>query len=393
MKKQIATYIDSYSRELEIMGDKIFDFKELSYEEVQSAGLLENELEKMGFKVYRGIAGLPTAFKGVYENGKGGISIGLLCEYDALKGLGHGCGHHLQGPTILGAAKAIKDLVHDIPYKLVVYGTPGEETHGGKIQMVKEGCFQDVDFTLIVHGDVATRTDVKSMALTPARVIFHGKSSHAAIKPEMGRSALDAMLLAFNGIEFLREHVKDDTRMNYSIAQAIEPANIVPAEAIADFDLRSYNSFYLDKVIKRFENIVKGAALMTDTTYEIKYEDRYESKIPSYVLNQTLMDNAKLVGAPNLQPAREKTGSTDYGNVVFQKPGAVIRIAFAPENSVAHSVEYVAAGKSSGGHKMINYGAKIVALTIYDVLSQPALLKKIQNEYAELKEKMGKEGN
>lgn len=391
MKNFLNDYIESYQNKLWDIGDKIFDYSEPSFQEVKSSTLLEQCLVQNGFAVETGIAGLPTAFKAVYKNGHGGPSIGLLCEYDALVGLGHGCGHHLQGPAIVGAAKAIKDKLQEKPYTLVVYGTPGEETKGGKVQMVEKGCFKDIDLAMMVHGGPATQTDVKSMALISANVVFHGKMSHAAISPELGRSALDALLLTFNGIEFLREHVKDDTRIHYTINAPTGPANAVPVRAEGQFDLRSYNSIYLDQIIKRFENIIKGAALMTDTTYEITYGSRFESKIPAYKLNKILMANAKLVGAPNLKPDRERTGSTDFGNVVFQIPGACIRVAFVPDGTASHSQDFLDAGKSETGHNMITYAAKIIAMTAYDLIDSPSLLDEIKKEFNQIKQDMKKE--
>jgi amidohydrolase len=391
MKKILSDYIESYQDKLWDLGDRIFDYSEPSFQEVKSSALLEQYLEQNGFAVEKGIAGLPTAFKAVYKNGQGGPAVGLLCEYDALEGLGHGCGHHLQGPAIVGAAKAIKDKLREKPYTLVIYGTPGEETTGGKVRMVQEGCFKDIDLAIMVHGGSATQTDVKSMALISADVVFHGKTSHAAISPELGRSALDALLLTFNGIEFLREHVKDDTRIHYTVSAPVGPANAVPARAEGQFDLRSYNSIYLDEIIRRFENIVKGAALMTDTTYDISYGSRFESKIPAYQLNRLLMANAKLVGAPNLKPDRERTGSTDFGNVVFQIPGACVRVAFVPDGTASHSQGFLDGGKSEAGHNMIAYAAKIVAMTVYDLVDNPVLVDEIKKEFTRIKQEMGKE--
>ncbi len=387
-KDQIFLEVERIKSSLIQMADEIYDFSEVSFQEYSSSKLLEDYLEKNDFQVERGIAGLPTAFRAVYKNGEGGPSIGLLCEYDALKKIGHGCGHHLQGPAIVGAANAVKTLFNEKPYTLVVYGTPGEETDGGKIDMLKEGCFQDIDVALMTHGGPATQTDVKSMALASYRVIFHGISSHAAIKPEAGRSALDSLLLSFNALEFLREHVKEDSRMHYTIESSPGASNVVHDKAVGIFDLRSYNSLYLDHIVERFENIVKGASLMTGTTYEIKRLTRYESKIPSDRINELLMKNASLAEAPTLRPVREKTGSTDFGNVTFEIPGACIRVAFVPEGTPSHSKEFVMAGKSETGHAAVIYAAKILAATAYDLIYNPEMVDEIKNDFTKLKEQM-----
>ncbi len=387
-KRLLQEQVLKHQEELIEMADQIFDLKEISFEEVKSAALLEDYLEKQGFEVERGIAGLPTAFRAVYKNGTGGPSIGLLCEYDALKNMGHGCGHHMQGPGILGAAVSLKEVLKDIPYQLVVYGTPGEETDGGKIQMVDRGCFNDIDVALMIHGGAATQTDVKSMALTTVHVTFHGVTAHAAIAPDKGRSAIDAMLLAFSGIEFLREHVKDDTRMNYTILGQYPGANVIPEKAEAAFDLRSYNSAYLEQVIKRFENVIKGASIMTDTTYEIQYTSHFESKVPARNLNAIVNENAKLVQAPNIQPSREKTGSTDFGNVMYRVPGTCLRIAFVKDGTPSHSAAFIEAGKSEAAHKAVVLGAQIIAMTAYDLITEPELMESVRNEFAENKKKM-----
>lgn len=390
IKKSLSDFIDTKKSELSEMSDKIFDLKEVSFEEYKTSTLIETYLEKNGFSVERGIGDLPTAFRAIYEHGSGGISIGLLCEYDALKSLGHGCAHHMQAPGILGAACALKNCLTntDYPYKIVVYGTPGEETSGGKKIMLKNGCFKDIDIALMIHGGNSTQTDVKSMALVSAHVTFHGITSHAAISPEKGRSALDAMILSFNGTEFLREHVKDDTRIHYTVANVPGSANAVPSEAEADFDLRSYNSIYLDEVVHRFENVIRGASIMTGTQYEIQYGERFESKIPARKLNEVIMNNARLVHAPTIRPSREKTGSTDFGNVTFSVPGTCLRIAFVPEGTPSHSLEFVNAGKSETAHEAIVLAAKIIAMSSFDLISSNTLVNQIKEEFQKNKKAM-----
>lgn len=391
IRTSLRKRIEEEASILTSMSDTIFDLAEPSFQEIKSCRILEDYLRNNGFAVEHGVGKLNTAFRAVYENGTGGPSIGLLCEYDALKDIGHACGHHLQGPAVAGAAVAVKDKLKDVPYKLVVYGTPGEETTGGKADMLAAGCFQDIDVALMTHGGPATQVDVKSMALTNAEVVFHGCSAHAAINPDKGRSALDALLLTFNGIEFLREHVKDDTRINYTVSELPGPANVVPDRAAGNFDLRSYNSVYLDGVVKRFENIIKGAALMTETTYEINYSVRFDSKIPSYILNDILMENAKIVDAPCIRPAREKTGSTDFGNVTFCVPGACIRVAFVPEGSPSHSQEFLNAGKMEAGHQAVIKAAEILAFTAAELCLAPELIEKIKKEFTEIKQNIQNE--
>ena len=197
MKQEILENIDELKSDLIGLGDFIFDNPELGLEEYRSSKEITDFLKKNGFKVEMGIGGFETAFRAVYEVGKSGPSIGLLCEYDALEGMGHACAHHMQGPSIVGAALSIKNKLKSKEYKIVVYGTPAEETIGAKVKMLENGCFNDIDVALMMHGAPDTTTDIKSLALSNFTVKFHGIRAHAALAPEKGRSALDGIILLF----------------------------------------------------------------------------------------------------------------------------------------------------------------------------------------------------
>lgn len=387
MKEQIFKSIDKDREGIIHMADYIFDNPELCFKEFKANEILTNFLEESGFAVENGLGNLETAFRATYENKTGGPIIGMLCEYDALP-MGHGCGHHMQGPSIVAAARAIKENYSDKAFKLVVYGTPAEEGCGGKIKMLNQGFLTDIDLALMMHGGPATQVDVKSLAASSIRVEFHGKSSHAALKPEQGRSAFDALLLTFQAVEFLREHVIEDTRMHYTVIDAGGPNNVVPERAVGSFSLRSYNSAYLKEVVKRFEKIVEGAALMTGTTYEIIREKDLDSKVPVYKLNEILMNNAREIEAPCIRPAREKTGSTDFGNVTYRIPGSCIRVAFVDEGVSSHSQEFIDEGKTERGHDAVINASKILAGTVYDLIEKPGLVDEIKAEFKETKKNM-----
>ena len=385
LKETMFQNIDGMREEMTAMADDIFDHPEIGLEEHHAAQVLTGWLKKEGFAVERGVAGVPTAFRAIYKNGEGGPNIGLLCEYDALPGIGHACGHHMQGPSILAAAKALKDADIRTPYTVTVYGTPAEESVSGKIMMIQNGCdFTELDVAFMMHGGPATQVDVKSLANNKYKIIYHGVSSHAAIKPEKGRSALDGLILAFQGIEFLREHVNSDVKIHYTINNCGgTPANVVPAYAEASAYVRSYNRAYLDTVCERFEKVLKGAAMMTETEVEIIREKAVDNKIPVLSLNDLVMEQAKEVEAPRIRPAREKTGSTDFGNVMRRVPGTCARIAFVDENAAAHSQEYIKAGKTQAAHDAVIYGAKIIAGAALELIEKPELLEKIQKEFHE----------
>lgn len=383
LKEVMFRDIDGIRNEMTAMADDIFDHPEIGLEEFHAQKVLTDWLEKEDFAVERGVAGVETAFKAVYRHGEGGPNIGLLCEYDALPGIGHACGHHMQGPSILAAAKALKDAEIREPYVITVYGTPAEESVSGKIRMIQNGCtFEELDVALMMHGGPATQVDVKSLANSKYKVIFHGVSAHAAIKPEKGRSALDALILAFQGIEFLREHVNSDVKIHYTVVNCGgTPANVVPAYAEASVYVRSYNRAYLDTVCRRFEKVLKGAAMMTETEVEIIEEKKVDNKIPVLTLNDLVMKQAEEIHAPQIAPAREKTGSTDFGNVMRRVPGTCARIAFVAPGAAAHSQEYIEAGKTEAAHDAVIYGAKILAGTALELIENPELLKQAKEEF------------
>ncbi|SCI91370.1 Aminobenzoyl-glutamate utilization protein B [uncultured Clostridium sp.] len=392
LKEVMFREIDEIRNEMTAMADDIFDHPEIGMEEFHAQKVLTDWLEKEGFQVERGVVGVETAFKAVYSHGTGGPNIGLLCEYDALPGIGHACGHHMQGPSILAAAKALKDADIKEPYTITVYGTPAEESVSGKIRMIQNGCtFEELDVALMMHGGPATQVDVKSLANSKYKVIFHGVSSHAAIRPEKGRSALDGLILAFQGIEFLREHVNSDVKIHYTVVNCGgTPANVVPAYAEASVYVRSYNRAYLDTVCRRFEKVLKGAAMMTETEVEIIEEKKVDNKIPVLTLNDLVMKQAEELHAPQLAPAREKTGSTDFGNVMRRVPGTCARIAFVDPGAAAHSQEYIAAGKTDAAHDAVVYGAKILAGTALELIEDPELLNRVKTEF---KENLAKENS
>lgn len=394
LKDRVWEYIDKKKSEFSEMSDFIFDNPELGLQEFKAVNLLTKHLEEKGFSIEKGLAGFETAFRAVFSNNVKDServpSIGFLCEYDALENLGHACAHNMQGPAILLAAEAIKEVIKDLPYKIVIYGTPAEETIGGKIKMMEDGFFNDIDVALMMHGSSTTTTDIKSLAMTNFNVDFFGKSAHAALSPEKGRSALDGILLFFQGIEFLREHIKDGTRIHYTISNAGGPANVVPEFAQAKISIRSYERPYLDSVIERVKKIVQGAALMTETESKMTETKRLDNKIPVMELNNLIMKNAELSGAPRISPPREKTGSTDFGNVMYMVPGTCIRVAFVNEDTTSHSKEYLDMGKTSEAHNAVSYGAKILAGAALDMIEHQSILDGIKNEFLETKRKMNK---
>ena len=386
LEQQIAqanACVDEQAPELTKMADTIFDHPEIGPHEVFASKLLTDYLESHGFAVTRGVGGLETAFRAVWKNGEGGPNMGLLCEYDALPGMGHGCGHQMQGPGILGAAVAIQKAAGTRPFTLTVYGTPGEENISGKYIMIQNGCtFEELDVALMMHGGPATQTDIKCLANAEYDLIYHGKAAHAALKPEACRCSLDAMCVAFHGMECLREHVTDDVRLHYNITDGGgTAANVVPSLTKAQVMVRANTVKAVKELMVRLEKIFQGAAMMTETTVEAKVGKILDNKIPNLQLNDVLMKYARELQAPNCQPPRQRTGSTDFANVMHRVPGSCIRVAFVPDGTSSHSPEFIAAGKSQEAHRAVVFGAKILADTVLELIDDPAELASIQKEF------------
>ena len=281
------------------MADDIYDHPELGFQEFHAQKVLTDYLKDCGFQVELGTGGVETAFRAEFSNGQGGPRIGLLCEYDALEGLGHACGHHMQGPAIVGAAKALKECAGDKPFSVVVYGTPAEETAHGKLRMLEQGCFRDIDVALMMHGSPTT-VDVSPWPC-PSLWSPHGK--RRPTQPDRRTAAVpDGLLMAFNGIHFLREHVPEDTHYHPTVPWP--GFNVVPDTAEGKFMLRSYSRKSLDAVVERFKEIIQGAALIAGVTYDMKEGDRLANKIPVLSLNRLIMENAELVHAPASVPGR-----------------------------------------------------------------------------------------
>jgi len=379
-EQKIIEAIDSLQCELKDMSDYIFDHPELGHEEVKAHRLLCDYLERHGFSVQREVSGLATAFKAEYHIDGGGPRVGLLCEYDALEGLGHACGHHMQGPAIVGAAIALKNILVK-PVTLLVYGTPAEETASGKLTMTAEGIFDDLDIVFMMHGSDSTTVDGKSLALHMIDFNFYGKAAHAAIAPEQGISALDGVLSFFNGMEFLREHVPDDVRMHGIITDGGKAANIVPEFASTQWYIRANTRAALDKVLERVKQVAEGAALQTGTRVELVTKKAYDNKFNVPSLNELLLTYAAKIDAPDISPPRKKTGSTDFSSVTYRVPGACIRVKYVDRGVSSHSQGWLDLGKSSQASETIVNGAKILALTVQHLVTHPEVLEHIKAEF------------
>ncbi|MGG6445778.1 M20 family metallopeptidase [Pseudobacillus badius] len=384
-KSVLFKEVDSLSDVLINVSDYIHDHPELGNQEFKAVRKIIETLESYHFKIERGVAGLETAFIATYKNGNGGPIIGLLCEYDALKDLGHGCGHNLQSPSVIGAAVALSKILGDRPATIQIIGTPAEETTSGKIPMAREGLFDHLDVALMMHGGDRSTVDGRSLAVDNFEFEFNGKEAHAAVAPEQGISALDGVLMTFNGMEYLREHVRSDVRIHGIITDGGKAPNVVPKRAAAKFSVRASDRNYLNQVVDRVLNVARGAALATGTELIIHQLKSLENKLNVQSLNDLLLKNARLSGAKNITPPREKTGSTDFSIVTHRVPGACIRVSFVPFGTSNHTEEWVKASKSKEGNEAILTAAKTLSGTCLDLINSPELLGKIKAEFKTVK--------
>lgn len=437
------------------VADRIWEYAELSLQEEKSADLYCQVMEKEGFQVERGICSIPTAFAASFGSGR--PLIGILAEYDALSGLsqkagstereeiisggnGHGCGHNLLGAGAMAAAFGVKAYLETTGQQgtVVLYGCPGEEGGAAKAFMARDGLWRTLDAALTWHpedtNEVATGS---SNSCIQVQYKFEGVASHAAVSPESGRSALDAVELMNMGVQFLREHVSDKARIHYAITDAggISP-NVVQPRASVLYMVRSNHVAEAVELQERVDRIAQGAALMTDTTFERKFIDGLADTVSNFALERVLYENFKEIGVPvytdeeyafadqlaKTYPGSDgvpgigaahdekvkeqvkemraqvghamnaflaplhvgeafKAGSTDVGDVSWLTPTAQIHVASWPNGCPGHSWQNVSCDRTEIGHKAAVCAGKVLAGAAIDLLDDPKLLEEARAEF------------
>ena len=455
MEKQfLYDIIEDNAPSIIALSDQIWELSELSMEEYRSAEYYCQLLEQEGFQVQRQLCGIPTAFSGQF--GSGSPRIGILGEFDALSGLsqqagstqrqcvseggnGQGCGHNLLGAGAFGAALAIKKALEagKLQGTVIFYGCPGEEGCAGKTFMARDGMFRDLDAALTWHpGDTNEIKVGASAACIQVEYSFQGLAAHAANDPYNGRSDLDAVELMHVGVQFLREHMPPNSSIHYSITDGggVSP-NVVQAGAKTIFMVRGETVRKAKALLKRVDNIAKGAALMTDTQVTYRQLDGTASTVGNQVLEQVMYENLQQAPLPvytdterafahalrqTFQPElpgeltktnpsvrsfvlREtengqrdlndfimpyvpcwnySPGSTDVGDVSWLTPTAQFTTATWVSGSPGHSWQNVSIGRTSIAHKGMLQAAKVLAGTAWDLMTNPALLEKAREEFA-----------
>ena len=369
MKTRIYNEGQLIKERLSQISDYIYNNPELGNEEYKAVEALTTFLKEHDFKVEAPIAGMDTAFKATFDSGKPGMTIGYLCEYDALPKIGHGCGHNMIGVMSSGAAVALSKVLDEIGGKIIVYGTPAEETNGGKVILAEAGVFDELDAAMIVHPDGETRASGSSSALYPIRFIYKGKTAHAASCPEKGINALNSVIQLFNGIDALRQHVTPDVKMHGIITKGGVAANIVPDEAVADFYFRASTKERVTEVIEKVKKIAEGAALMTGATLEMeRYELPYDDLKTNEKLSEMFNENLRALGITDINPGKATGGSSDIGNVSHVAPTIHPYIGITDCPMVGHSVEMAKATTTNKAHDRLLIAALAMAYTGYDVI-------------------------
>lgn len=389
MKEQLKAALEEIEKDLHNMSDHLYDNPELGDEEHESMKLLTDYLRTHQFEVETGIVNRPTSFKAVYKGKKEGPTVAYLAEYDALPGVGHGCGHNLIGTMSVGAGIALSKVVDDIGGTVVVLGTPAEETNGAKVDMSKAGVFADIDVAMMVHPSGESCESGESLAMDALQFAYTGKTSHAAASPEKGINALDSVLQLFNGVNALREHVTSDVRMHGIISNGGEAANVVPGYAEARFYIRAAQRETLDEVAQKVQAIAKASAQMTGATLEVSnYELSYDNMITNKALSEAFTRNLAGVISEPIHAAKESYGSIDMGDVSNVVPAIHPYIGMQNPELIAHTQEFADTTITSVGHETLSKGVLSLAGTGYDVIKDASLYDVIQTEF---KKRTGKE--
>lgn len=425
----ITGHIAAYEARMNEVAEAIWANPELGYLETATADLLIRELEENGFQVERGVGGVPTAFIASAGSSEGPV-IAILAEMDALPGFsqaavphqegidgiesGHACGHHLFGAGSVAAAIAVSKWMqeNDVEGQVRLYGTPAEEGGSGKVYMVREGLFDDVDVALHWHpssGNSASQG--RSLANVSAKIRFRGESAHAAMFPERGRSALDGVEAMHHMINMMREHVPQETRIHYVISNGGAAPNVVPDFAESYLYVRHPDPAVVADVFARIEKAAEGAALGTGTEYSVERMSGVYSVLPNDVLGRIMdanlrtaeaieWDESEIAFATELQttlraqPPLSEVGevddysfgdqgfySTDVGDVSWVTPTVGLGTATWVPGTATHSWQAVAAGGMSIGHKGTRLAAETLALTAAELLQSPALVEDARAEF------------
>lgn len=382
LKARIDSAFPAVARAARDLARFLHQNPELALQEEKAAARIATILAAAGFRVSRGLAGMPTAFRA--EFGRGGKTVAFLAEYDALPGLGHACGHNLIAGASVGAALTLARALPGTG-RVVLLGTPAEETLGGKIPLLDSGAFAGIDLCFLAHPSNQTRLHSSSLALASIEVTFQGKAAHAAAAPEKGVNALDALIQLFHSLGFLRSQLPSGSRVDGVILEGGRAANIVPDFTRASFFLRARSLRRLAEVRNHFVRLVRAAELSTGARSRLLARGPVYAPFLSHpVLGAVFQVFGRNLGLRFTASGETALGSSDIGNISQVIPCLHPTYAICPPGLVEHSPEFArAAGSEKGIREMLKV-ARALAQTGAYLLSRPGLFPQIRSEQRKL---------
>ncbi len=381
-KQRLAAAVEAVRGEILDLSHRIHANPEPAFEEHQAAAWVAEAIARHGYEVEHPAGRLATAVRGTLAGGRGasGPRIGVLAEYDALPGLGHGCGHNTMAASGVGAAIALAGLRDEFAGEIVFLGTPAEEMGSGKQYMIEDGLFEGLDAALLYHPCDRNHVDIAPLASEDVHVTFTGLQSHAAADPWRGKNALDAMVLLFSSVGLWRQQLRPEARVHGIIQEGGTAANIIPDRTKAWFMLRSPDQAEYERMKARFTDMARGAALATDTQVEVVYSGGATTMKVNRVLADRWVANAAAYGRPD-EGHDPSYGSTDMGNVSWVVPAIHPDLAIAPEGTAGHSLEFRDAAATPQADETTLLAATLVAQTAWDLLADPDLVAAARREF------------
>lgn len=382
---QINQHVDAIADELIEASHAIHANPELAFQEYFACETLTRLLEKHDIAVDTGVFTLETAFEAKLEGTGEGPTAAILAEYDALPGIGHACGHNIIATTALGAAMALRPLLDQLPGRIRLIGTPAEERGGGKELMARAGAFDGVDAAMMIHPAGVNLASMPCICVAEVEAIYHGKSSHASAMPHKGINALDGLLLAYQAISNLRQHIRPTERIHGIITQGGSAPNIVPDRTAGQFYVRAANEQELSKLKPRVQACFEAGAQGSGCEVEVNWAGvDYLDLNTNWPLADQFQTHAESLGrefVPFEKALGFGAGSTDMGNVSHRTPSIHPMLAVAPPGVVIHNPEFAKWAGSDEGDRAVIDGAKALALTAADYLLSPALQDQAKQAY------------
>lgn len=389
LKKEILDVIKYHPYEKEILNlnDDMAENPEISGEEYESSRKIVELLRKHGIETEYPYGGLDTAFCGrIYGKNPEGPKICILTEYDALRGIGHGCGHCASGSISVLAALLLHDLSEQFDGEVDIVGTPDEEVSGGKIKMAQAGYFDQYDYAIMMHMDHVNTVNCRMLAMEDVIIEFFGKSAHSSACPWEGRNAFNASQLFFHALDMMRQHVKPEVRIHGILRHAGDAPNIVPEYVKCEAYIRANTVRYAKELYEWMEDCAKGAALATKTTYKMwRLSPPLRDLSENPAAEQALKEIYETYGR-HPQPVQEPMGSSDIGEVDDRIP-AFHPLIQVQEDLILHTKEMANAMTQPEGHQAIRDGGRILAEFIMETLENPALLDQIKEDYRKFTER------